>query len=45
MNKRDLDALYRAFGDLVAWPEQQPDPLSQETLGRRLYTLQTKPYS
>jgi transcriptional regulator with XRE-family HTH domain len=35
MKKRDLDALYRAFGNLVRLSrEQRPDPLSQEKLGR-----------
>jgi transcriptional regulator with XRE-family HTH domain len=34
MKKRDLDALYRAFGNLVRLSrEQRPDPLSQEKLG------------
>src|SRR6266542_1547304 len=35
MKKRDLDALYRAFGTLVRLRrEQRPNPLSQEKLGR-----------
>jgi transcriptional regulator with XRE-family HTH domain len=35
MKKRDLDALYRAFGNLVRLRrEQRPNPLSQEKLGR-----------
>jgi DNA-binding XRE family transcriptional regulator len=35
MKKRDLDALYRAFGNLVRLRrEQGPNPLSQEKLGR-----------
>jgi transcriptional regulator with XRE-family HTH domain len=34
MKKRDLDALYRAFGNLVRLSrEQRRDPLSQEKLG------------
>jgi DNA-binding XRE family transcriptional regulator len=34
MKKRDLDALYREFGDLVrACRQQRPHPLSQERLG------------
>jgi DNA-binding XRE family transcriptional regulator len=35
MKKRNLDALYRAFGNLVRLGrELRPDPLSQEKLGR-----------
>jgi transcriptional regulator with XRE-family HTH domain len=35
MKKRDLDALYRAFGKLVRrHRERRTNPLSQETLGR-----------
>ena len=35
MKKRDLDALYRAFGNLVRRRRKRlPKPLSQEKLGR-----------
>jgi len=35
MKKRDLDALYRAFGNLVRLRRRQrPKPLSQDELGR-----------
>jgi transcriptional regulator with XRE-family HTH domain len=35
MKRREVDALYRAFGTLVRLRrEQRPNPLSQEKLGR-----------